>query len=75
MAAFSAIEPDHDHAFRVAMASAVLAHPVESTKDVTAREGLVLTRILTDIGTGAVAWSQDEDGTIHLERVRDDETR
>lgn len=73
MAAFSAIQPDHDHDFRVAMASAILAHPVESTKTVNVRDGLTLTRILNDIQTGAVAWTQDKAGTVHLERIRERE--
>lgn len=70
MAAFSAVQPDHDHDFRVAMASAILARPVESTKEIGARDGLTMTRILNDIQTGAVAWSQDTAGVITLERVR-----
>jgi hypothetical protein len=71
MAAFSAVAPDHDHDLRVDLASAILARPVSSTKEVTAREGLTLTRILNDIQTGAVAWSRDDAGVVALERVRE----
>jgi hypothetical protein len=70
MAAYSAVQPDHDHNFRVAMATAILARPVETTKTIPARDALTITRILNDIQTGAVAWSQDPAGVITLERVR-----
>jgi hypothetical protein len=71
MAAFTAVAPDHDHDLRVALASAILATKIETTKTLTAAQALTLTRILNDIQTGAVAWSRDESGTVTLERVRE----
>jgi hypothetical protein len=72
MAAFSAIAPEHDHDLRVGLSSAILTRDVDSTKHLTAREALTMTRILNDIQTGAVVWSQRDDGTYTVQRVRDE---
>lgn len=70
MASFGTIgiDPTKDRETRLALASALLARPVESFTQLSKADGLLLVRLLNDIESGALMW-HDREGTVLLHRV------
>lgn len=64
------IDPTTERATRLALWSALLAHRITSTTDLTRPEGLTLLRRLNDVETGAVEWDLDATtGAVTLRHV------
>jgi hypothetical protein len=73
MAQLSRIGIDHakDRDMSLALMSALINRPVDSSKHLSRSDGLMLMRLLNDIETGALDWEYDtSSGQVHLARYR-----